>query len=64
VSIFPKGFFMAETRESKCIEGCLESLPESKIIRQQIAENIKQRQLLRQLLRLAEQRQKTLGAIQ
>jgi hypothetical protein len=55
---------MAEKNGSERIEGCLATLPNPKEIRQQISENIKQRQLLRQLLKLAEQRQKALEAAQ
>jgi hypothetical protein len=51
---FFKGFFMAEAKER--IERCLDNLPDPKEIRQRIAENIKERQILRQLLRASEQR--------
>jgi len=44
--------------EAKPIEGYLDNIPEPEEIRVRIAENIRQRQLLRQLLKLAEQRRK------
>ena len=51
---FPKGVSMTET-----IEGFLSQVPRPDDVRQRIAENLKERQLLRRVLKLAEERQAT-----
>ena len=46
----------------KPLQVYLEELPRPEEIRRRIAENIRERQLLRQVLKLAEQRQAAQGA--
>ena len=51
---------MAEAKES--IKDFLAKVPDTAEIRRRIAENIQERQLLRQVLKIAERQQRTAGA--
>jgi hypothetical protein len=51
---------MAETKES--IKDFLAKVPDAAEIRRRISENIQERQLLRQVLKIAERQKRTAGA--
>ena len=48
---------MPEPTQAESSDGFLNHIPEPQEVRRRIAENIRQRQFLRQVLKLAEQRQ-------
>jgi hypothetical protein len=50
-------------QSEKPVEGYLTNLPRTEEIRRQIAKNIRERQLLRQLLKLSEQRERVAAVV-
>lgn len=57
-----RGFLMSATNTKTAVHNALACLPDRDTIRSRIAENLQERQLLRQLLRLVDQHEKTTTA--
>jgi hypothetical protein len=60
----PRRTTVSANRNDDAVASLLENLPAPDLVRARIAENLRQRQLLRQVLRLSEQRELALAAAQ